>query len=400
MTKQLRIPLLRDCRVPWTLRQKALEKIHEAIINKKIDDKSDKFIEEAFKEELRIYESSKNRTIYSSKFASRIIQLRSPSPNTSSNPTNNSITPILPILYEMCHDKENLLKNGYYSPTTTTTAPTQFDSNYLTKCARCSIPFKPFNHYGSENEIPNCRYHWGRKRKLPKGIGRVWSCCHSSLGRSNDSFAEGCSKAKEHVFDGKDLQIPLLHSYATSKEGIPLLAMDAEMAFTPRGMEVCRVSGVDWNENTVIDVFIKLDSVLDYNTRFSGITKETIDSKNRWDGTHQTLKDGSSIISFAELHEKVFPSLIGERTILVGHSLENDLFCLHLSIHPWIIDTSILYPPLFQNVLGTGDYLVKNGLRSLCTEHLGLLIQQGDGEGHDSVEDSIACLKLLKKRLG
>ena len=81
--------------------------------------------------------------------------------------------------------------------------------------------------------------------------------------------------------------------------------------------------------------------------------------------------------------------ILHPRTILVGHSLDSDLNALKLT-HPFIIDTSILYrhprgPPL------------KSSLKWLAQKYLNREIQKGHGTlGHDSVEDSRACLDLVK----
>jgi RNA exonuclease 1 len=54
------------------------------------------------------------------------------------------------------------------------------------------------------------------------------------------------------------------------------------------------------------------------------------------------------------------------------------------------LDTSILYP----------HYLVgrKRSLKELAKKYLGSFIQDA-AEGHDSKEDALACLKLIKLKL-
>jgi RNA exonuclease 1 len=62
-------------------------------------------------------------------------------------------------------------------------------------------------------------------------------------------------------------------------------------------------------------------------------------------------------------------------------------------IHHRVIDTAILYPHPFPPT--------RFSLRRLCQVHLGLFIQQDTtAQGHDSVEDALACLELIKKKLG
>ena len=110
--------------------------------------------------------------------------------------------------------------------------------------------------------------------------------------------------------------------------------------------------------------------VLDYNTRFSGIDESM-------------LKDTK--ISMKEVHLKILANL-KPNSIIVGHSLENDLIALKL-IHGCVVDTSVVFPhkrgPPF-----------KRALRNLSAECLGKIIQTGEG-GHDSAEDARAALDLM-----
>lgn len=88
-----------------------------------------------------------------------------------------------------------------------------------------------------------------------------------------------------------------------------------------------------------------------------------------------------------------FLKLVHNDSILVGHSLENDLLALKIS-HDMIIDTSVLY----KHPRG-GSY--KTALRVLAKRFLSREIQQS-GTGHDSIEDARSAmdLTLLKIRNG
>lgn len=108
---------------------------------------------------------------------------------------------------------------------------------------------------------------------------------------------------------------------------------------------------------------------------FSGITAERLDAVTT---------------TLANVQERLL-DILTPRTILVGHSLDSDLAALKLT-HPFIVDTSILYqhprgPPL------------KSSLKWLAQKYLHREIQKGHGTiGHDSVEDSRACLDLVKMK--
>lgn len=80
-----------------------------------------------------------------------------------------------------------------------------------------------------------------------------------------------------------------------------------------------------------------------------------------------------------------FLRLVNKETILVGHSLENDLLALKIN-HDLVIDTAILYRhPRGQSY--------KTALRVLTRKFLSRVIQDS-GKGHDSAEDARATMEL------
>ena len=88
--------------------------------------------------------------------------------------------------------------------------------------------------------------------------------------------------------------------------------MDCEMSYTLGGMECVRVSLVDWFGNTVMDEIVRpLHPIVCFNTRFSGI--QSVDNGITLEQVHKTLSHIAST-----------------KTILLGHSLENDLRCLRV----------------------------------------------------------------------
>lgn len=83
--------------------------------------------------------------------------------------------------------------------------------------------------------------------------------------------------------------------------------------------------------------------------------------------------------------------IITPQTVLVGHSLNSDLTALKLT-HPFIVDTSIIYPH------PRGPPL-KSSLKWLAQKYLSREIQKNHGSsGHDSVEDARACLDLVREK--
>ncbi|KAI4175269.1 MAG: hypothetical protein LQ343_001805 [Gyalolechia ehrenbergii] len=181
-----------------------------------------------------------------------------------------------------------------------------------------------------------------------------------------------------HVTKLEDADVPAQGvQQGTISAGCTVLAMDCEMCKTKEdGMALTRISLVGWDGEVVMDELVKPDyPITDYLTPFSGITAEKLDPVTT------TLAD----------IQKHLLEILTPRTILVGHSLESDLHALKLT-HPFIVDTSVLYqhprgPPL------------KSSLKWLAQKYLNREIQKGHGTlGHDSVEDSRACLDLVKMK--
>lgn len=157
---------------------------------------------------------------------------------------------------------------------------------------------------------------------------------------------------------------------------LSVVSLDCEMAYTLNGMEVVRVTVLDENDRVVFDVLVRPDTeVTDYNTRFSGVTKEMFDTERS--------------VLFDEAIEmlKLYVSM---KTIIIGHGLENDLITLRL-LHFNVVDTALLYP----NPRGRR---YRFGLKDLIKRETGLDIQTAGEEGHSSAEDAAAASLLVRKQ--
>ncbi|XP_035229964.1 RNA exonuclease 1 homolog [Stegodyphus dumicola] len=89
-----------------------------------------------------------------------------------------------------------------------------------------------------------------------------------------------------------------------------LYALDCEMCYTTRGLEVAKIGIVGMDGLTVYESFVLPEHpILDYNTVYSGITA------NDLRGVSTTLADVETFLL----------KLLNKNSILVGHGLENDL---------------------------------------------------------------------------
>ncbi|XP_018551300.1 RNA exonuclease 1 homolog isoform X2 [Lates calcarifer] len=237
-------------------------------------------------------------------------------------------------------------------------------------CCRCGTEYK-INVNGNCVRKEECSFHWGRLRrhKVAGGWETNYNCCSAAVG------SPGCQVAKQHVQDGRKES---LDGYvSTFSKSLPpdgnggVFALDCEMCYTKQGLELTRVTVIDSEMKVIYDTFVKPESkVVDYNTRFSGVTEEDLESATI------TLRDVQAVLL----------SMFSAESILIGHSLESDLLALKL-IHSTVIDTAIVFP----HRLGLP---YKRALKNLMADHLKRIIQD-NVEGHDSSEDATACMELM-----
>ncbi|XP_065069883.1 RNA exonuclease 1 homolog isoform X2 [Rhopilema esculentum] len=238
-------------------------------------------------------------------------------------------------------------------------------------CARCGNPFL-LNSEGEYVVKAECTYHWGKMRRF-RGKGGVltqFSCCQG------DSGSLGCSVAKLHVADYfGDLDGYVATKAHNKTNTRKVYALDCEMCYTSHGLELTRITIVDFSMKQVLDAYVKPErEIIDYNTRFSGVTEKDLEGVE---------------ISLNDVHRKLLKKF-GTDTVLIGHSLESDLRALKL-IHNKIVDTALIFP----HRLGLP---YKRALKTLMGEFLQKIIQDSDG-GHDSYEDAGACMELMKWKI-
>lgn len=359
-----RLPLEQHSRVPWRVRQASLEKIFAELGS----------ASEALSTEMGLYNLSQTKQAYSNNYASLILRLRQRKADTFNRAPEERTIPIAQ-LREAIHSRQVLSENGYLFTLEDVQRAREKrglqGESYI--CDRCKARFVPSEYYKQlQGDQQPCHFHFGPKTKTADQ--RLYSCCHRPVGEP------GCTTAPAHVFS----VIPSLYDFndlaywPRCLEQQPVVALDVEMIYTVEGQFPARISIVDWHGNTVLDVLVRPPiPVVDFNTRYSGIKAEDLQA------------EAGRVIDYHDLDRRL-KELIGPDTILIGHSLENDMLALRL-IPNQIIDTAILFPhPLRQEA--------KLSLKDLSKEHLREFIQEGS-EGHCSVQDALTCLKLAKSKL-
>lgn len=243
-------------------------------------------------------------------------------------------------------------------------------------CVRCKSNFY-LSDLGDYYSSEKCYYHWGKfERVIQNGnLVSLYTCC----GRS--SAADGCSFCEQHVWTGtvNGFNGPYPGFVSTkpaaetpSDGNFSVYALDCEMSFTHFGLELTKVTLVKSDGQLAYEKLVKPSSqIVDYNTRFSGITAKHLASR-----TVKTLQEVQTDLL----------KIISAETILIGHALDNDLRVLKM-IHRNCIDTSVVFPHYF-------GLPFRRSLKTIVKCVLHRDIQTGDG-GHSSFEDSRACLELM-----
>ncbi|NWV70406.1 REXO1 exonuclease, partial [Malurus elegans] len=405
------IPTEFGAKVPTNIRQRYLNLFIDECL--KFCSSSQEAFDKALAEEKVAYERSTSRNIYLNVAVNTLKKLRSLVPNSppSTHKTSNkkvvsheavlggklaartSFTlnrsgslraedltgaALYRRLKEYLMSEEQLKENGYPMPhpdkagraVLFTADEKKVTDSSCRICCRCGTEYM-VSASGSCIRKEECVHHWGRLRKqrVPGGWETHYSCCSGAVG------SPGCQVAKQHVHDGRkeslDGFVKTFEKLPTT-DGYPgIYALDCEMCYTKQGLELTRVTVINSELKVVYDTFVKPDSkVVDYNTRFSGVTEEDLEN------TSITLRDVQAVLL----------NMFSADTILIGHSLESDLFALKL-IHGTVVDTAIVFP----HRLGLP---YKRALRTLMADYLKRIIQD-NVEGHDSSEDARACMELM-----
>lgn len=164
---------------------------------------------------------------------------------------------------------------------------------------------------------------------------------------------------------------------------------------TEDGKELTRVCIIDGNtEKVILDELVKpIKPITDYLTRYVVYIaySEPSDHSIFLSFSGITANHLASVTTTLPMVQAKLLTLITPHTILLGHSLEQDLRALKLA-HPRCIDTALI----FHHPRGRP---LKPGLAWLTKRWCGREIQTGGEGGHDPEEDARACLELFKKKM-
>lgn len=232
-------------------------------------------------------------------------------------------------------------------------------------CKHCSK-----RYYVNQDGMPQmngdwCVFHPGHWWDITS----QFSCCG---GRRSSS---GCSSSEYHVHEG-DYELVHYKGYVETQpkpERDPdqhgVYGLDGEVCFTTHGLELTRIILVDHKLDVVYEKLVKPEHpILDYNTKYSGITKGDLD------GVTTVLADVQQDLL----------QLFSSKTILVGHDLSHNMKALKI-FHKRFVDTVQLFPHRRRLPF-------KKSLKTLMKEKLGVTIQEGC---YDPREDVRAAFKLV-----
>lgn len=421
--KRPTIPAEYGSKVPISVRQRYLNTIIDECLP--LYQKEEDAFKRGLEEELSVYKRASNKNVYLNVACNTIKRLRTETAEFCSSPTKptspqkmsheamlggKNATKTTYTLNrsggsyrgpmenfkgsELCNrlsryilTEEQLQENGYPRPDPEnssaakvyTTSQQEQNSaklkTYEKICVRCGKRFMVYPN-GTYAHKEECIHHWGKawKKKIAGYIETRYTCCQGDLG------AEGCQVAKYHVHESNKWENRMGFLRTLPCSPVPdgdygVYAMDCEMVYTQGGQELARVTVTDCENNSVYETLVRPDrKVIDYNTRFSGITAEDMD------GVTTTIRDVQAVLL----------SLFTEKTILIGHSLESDLVAVKI-IHDTVVDTAVVFP----HRLGPP---YKRALKTLMAEYLKKIIQDDVG-GHDSQEDAISCMELMQWRV-
>ncbi|XP_027334795.1 small RNA degrading nuclease 1-like [Abrus precatorius] len=156
-----------------------------------------------------------------------------------------------------------------------------------------------------------------------------------------------------------------------------MVAVDCEMVLCEDGTDaLVKVCVVDHNLEVKLNELVKPDKgIADYRTDVTGVSSQDLETVT---------------CSLADV-QKSIKKLLSKGTILVGHSLHNDLHVLKLD-YVRVVDTSYIFQSL------DGSIHRRPSLNSLCQAVLGYEVRE-KGAPHNCLDDACAAMKLALAKI-
>ncbi|KAL4813095.1 ribonuclease H-like domain-containing protein [Aspergillus spinulosporus] len=299
---------------------------------------------------------------------------------------------LLRLLETKCHSEQSLAKEHYW-----TRVPTKAEIEMTRKCNDCGVTKGRTHATGSSSESSTCRFHPAKKVFMGglrgRGNGaRKARCinCHK-YGKNN-----GCIVLPTHDFkqaDAKFAQSKL--SPAKNANARQAVVLDCEMVGVagPNNSEVnevVRFAAVDFLSGEVlVNIFVEpaaKQRVISWRTRVSGVSKSLLSE----------MKERGQTVKGWKAARNLLWMFIDKQTILIGHSLHNDLAVLGM-VHQRIVDSAILTRDAVDGA--KKDCARSWALKKLARAFFGLDIQTGKN-GHDCLEDTFAAREVVLWCLG
>ncbi|KAI5807823.1 ribonuclease H-like domain-containing protein [Peziza echinospora] len=270
-------------------------------------------------------------------------------------------------LEALVHGKEGLGKLGYVFP-----REGDAEEVVVWKCSRC------YARKSEETEFSECHSHAQGAIKSADGT-RFFPCCNLP------APAPSCQKLPSHTFLAKPPASKKTADFISTPPRDPAnpkrfaVALDCEMgtAAQTNGSELIQLCVVDYFTSETLLALLVHPRVplLHYNTKWSGITRKMMEA---------AVRANWYLSGWEEARERLF-EFVDADTILIGHSLGNDLRALKV-FHGRFVDSFVAVSKRSG---------VNHSLKNLCEQVLGMEVQCAGKKGHDCVEDALAARELV-----
>ncbi|OJJ04442.1 hypothetical protein ASPVEDRAFT_172673 [Aspergillus versicolor CBS 583.65] len=287
---------------------------------------------------------------------------------------------VLNALQAKCHTIGSLAREGYWTQT-----PSPVDIDMRRQCSDCGVEKRRISTHPEESV---CRFHPARKPfqdGIIRGRGTPMPKKSRCVNCKQPGSSKGCIVYSSHAFAPPNANLgKMAPTPAYNREARKAVVIDCEMVgvLGASGREcsvLVRVSAVDFlSGELILDTYVSPQGkVISWRTKFSGVNRSVLEKKNQ---------EGKVVKGWQAARDLLW-QFIDAQTVLIGHSLNNDLAVLGM-VHTRVVDSAII------TRVAVGEDCKRWKLQKLVQQFLDLSIQAGD-EGHDCVEDTYAAREVI-----